>query len=43
MKALTDSKSRGLKDFVCREFICTEEKRKTAYWEMQDQGGEWIL
>jgi hypothetical protein len=45
MKAQTDSNSRGRKDFICRE-----EKRKTAYWGMQGdletgdplgQGGEW--
>jgi 5-methylcytosine-specific restriction endonuclease McrA len=45
MKAQTDSNSRGRKDFICRE-----EKRKTAYWEMQGdletwdhlgQGEEW--
>jgi hypothetical protein len=30
MKAQTDSNSRGQKDFICRE-----EKRKTAYWGMQ--------
>jgi hypothetical protein len=45
MKAQTDSNSRGQKDFICRE-----EKRKTAYWGMQGdletgdpmgQGGEW--
>jgi hypothetical protein len=35
MKAQTDSNSRGQKDFTCREFICREEKRKTAYWGMQ--------
>jgi hypothetical protein len=35
MKAQTDSNSRGWKDFICREFICREEKRKTVYWEMQ--------
>jgi hypothetical protein len=29
MKAQTDSNSRGWKDFICRE-----EKRKTAYWGM---------
>jgi hypothetical protein len=47
MKAQTDSNSKGWKDF-----ICSEEKRKTAYWGMQGdpetddsmgQGGEWIL
>jgi hypothetical protein len=26
MKAQTDSNSRGQKDFICREFICREEK-----------------
>jgi hypothetical protein len=45
MKAQTDSNSRGQKDFICRE-----EKRKTAYWGMQGDretsdplrlGGEW--
>jgi hypothetical protein len=45
MKAQVDSSSRGWKDFICRE-----EKRKTAYWGMQGdlktgdpmgQGGEW--
>jgi hypothetical protein len=30
MKAQADSNSRGWKDFICRE-----EKRKTAYWRMQ--------
>jgi hypothetical protein len=30
MKTQTDSNSRGRKDFICRE-----EKRKTAYWGMQ--------
>jgi hypothetical protein len=30
MKAQKDSNSRGLKDFVGREFIYREEKRKTA-------------
>jgi hypothetical protein len=30
MKAQVDSNSRGQKDFICRE-----EKRKTAYWRMQ--------
>jgi hypothetical protein len=44
MKALVDSNSRGWKDFLCRE-----EKRKTAYWRIQGdpdpmgQGGEWVL
>jgi hypothetical protein len=32
MKAQTDSNSRGQKDFIYREFIYREEKRKTAYW-----------
>jgi hypothetical protein len=45
MKKQVDSNSRGRKDFICRE-----EKRKTAYWRMQGvletgypvgQGGEW--
>jgi hypothetical protein len=45
MKAQTDSNSRGQKDFICRE-----EKSKTAYWRMQrvletghplGKGGEW--
>jgi hypothetical protein len=31
MKAQVDSDSRGQKDFICRE-----EKRKTAYWRMQE-------
>jgi hypothetical protein len=26
---------RGQKDFICREFSCRKEKRKTAYWGMQ--------
>jgi hypothetical protein len=52
VKAQTDSDSRGWKDFICREFICREEKRKTAYGEMQGdpetddpmgQGGVWAL
>jgi hypothetical protein len=52
MKAQIDSNSRGQKDFICREFICREEKGKTAYWRMQGdpetgdplgQGGEWVL
>jgi hypothetical protein len=30
MKAQADSNSRGWKDFICRE-----QKRKTAYWRMQ--------
>jgi hypothetical protein len=47
MKAQVDSNSRGQKEFICRE-----EKRKSAYWEMQGypqtgdsmgQGGEWVL
>jgi hypothetical protein len=50
MKAQTDSNSRGRKDFICSEFICRKEKRKTAYWGMQGDpetsdpmgpGGEW--
>jgi hypothetical protein len=45
MKAQVDSNIRGQKDFICRE-----EKRKTAYWRMQQnletgdpvgQGREW--
>jgi hypothetical protein len=45
MKAQADSNSRGWKDFICRE-----EKRKTAYWRIQGdpdtgdpvgQGEEW--
>jgi hypothetical protein len=45
MKAQADSNSRGQKDFICRE-----EKRKTAHWRMQGdletgdpvgQGREW--
>jgi hypothetical protein len=45
MKAQAVSNSRGQKDFICKE-----EKRKTAYWRMQGdtetgdpvgQGGEW--
>jgi hypothetical protein len=52
MKAHTDSNSRGWKDFICRKFICREEKGNTAYWGMQGdletgdpvgQGGEWVL
>jgi hypothetical protein len=52
MKAQTYSNSRGQKDFICREFSCGKEKRKTAYWGMQGdpetgdpggQGGEWVL
>jgi hypothetical protein len=35
MKAQTDFNSRGWKDFICKEFICREEKRKTAYRRMQ--------
>jgi hypothetical protein len=47
MKAQTDSNHRGWKDFICRE-----EKRKTAYWGMQgnpetgdpmDQVGYWVF
>jgi hypothetical protein len=47
MKAQVDSSSRGQKDFICRE-----EKRKTAWWGMQGdpetigpvgQGGDWVL
>jgi hypothetical protein len=47
MKAQVDSNSRGQKDFICRE-----EKRKTACWGVQGdpetgdpmgQGGEWVL
>jgi hypothetical protein len=47
MKAQVDSNSRGHKDFICRE-----DKRKTAYRRMQgdpetgdpvSQGGEWVL
>jgi hypothetical protein len=49
MKAQTHSKSRGQKDFICREFSWRKEKRKTASWGMQGdletsdpmgQGGE---
>jgi hypothetical protein len=52
MKAQTDCNSRGWKDFICREFSCRKEKRKTAYWGMQGdletsdpmgQGGEWVF
>jgi hypothetical protein len=52
MKAQTDTNSRGQKDFICREFICRDEKRKTAYWGTQEdqetgdpvgQVGEWIV
>jgi hypothetical protein len=52
MKAQTDSNNRGWKDFICREFIFREEKRKTAYSGMQGdletgdpvgQGGEWEM
>jgi hypothetical protein len=52
MKAQTDSNSTDRKDFICREFSCRKEKRKTAYWGMQGdpetsdpvgQGGEWVL
>jgi hypothetical protein len=47
MKAQADSNKRGQKDFICRE-----EKRKTAYWRMQGDpetsdpvghGGEWVF
>jgi hypothetical protein len=47
MKAQVDSSSRGWKEFICRE-----EKRKTAWWGVQgnletcgpvDQGGDWVL
>jgi hypothetical protein len=47
VKAQTDSNSRGQKDFICRE-----EKRKTAYWGMQGDletsdsmgwVGDWVL
>jgi hypothetical protein len=47
MKAQVDSSSRGWKDFICRE-----EKRKTAWWGMQGnwenndplcQGEYWVL
>jgi hypothetical protein len=47
MKAQVDSNSRGQKDFICRE-----EKRKTAYWRTQvnletsdpvGQVGDWVL
>jgi hypothetical protein len=47
MKAQVDSSSRAQKDFICRE-----EKRKTAWWGMQrdpvtsgpvGQGGDWVL
>jgi hypothetical protein len=51
MKTQTDSNSRGRKDFICREFSCRKEKRKTPYWGMQGdktsdpkgQGGEWVI
>jgi hypothetical protein len=52
MKAQTDSNSRGWKDFICREFSCRKEKRKTAYWGMEGdsetsdsvgQGAEWVF
>jgi hypothetical protein len=45
MKAQADSNSRGWKDFICRQ-----QKRKTAYWGIQGdpetsdpmgQGGDW--
>jgi hypothetical protein len=47
MKAQADSNSRGWKDFICRQ-----QKRKTAYWGIQGdpetsdpmgQVGNWIL
>jgi hypothetical protein len=47
MKAQVDSNSRGWKDFICRE-----EKRKSAYWRIQGdretgdptgQVGDWVL
>jgi hypothetical protein len=47
MKAQVDSSSRGWKDFICRE-----EKRKTAWWGMQGdpetggpmgQVGDWVF
>jgi hypothetical protein len=46
MKAQVDSSSRGQKDFICRE-----EKRKTAYCRIQGdpetgpvgQVGDWVL
>jgi hypothetical protein len=47
IKAQTYSNSKGQKDFICRE-----EKGKTAYWGMQGdpetvdpvgKGGEWVL
>jgi hypothetical protein len=47
MKVQVVSNSRGQKDFICRE-----EKRKTAYWRMQvdletgdpmGQVGDWVL
>jgi hypothetical protein len=31
MKAQRCSNSRGQKDFICREFNCREEKRKSAF------------
>jgi hypothetical protein len=34
MKAQADSNSRGQKDFICRE-----EKRKSAFWRMRGEGG----
>jgi hypothetical protein len=52
MIAQTESNSRDWKDFICREFSCRKEERKTAYWGMQGdletsdpmgQGGEWVL
>jgi hypothetical protein len=50
MKAQTDSNSRCQKHFICREFICREEKKNMAYWGIQGDpetgdpmslGGEW--
>jgi hypothetical protein len=47
MNAQADSNSRGQKNFICRE-----EKRKTAYWRMQEDletsdpmghFGDWVL
>jgi hypothetical protein len=40
MKAQADSRSRGQKDFICRE-----EKRKIAWWGMQrdpETDGLWV-
>jgi hypothetical protein len=34
MIAQTESNSRDWKDFICREFSCRKEERKTAYWGM---------